>query len=56
MAATTFVLGLGFLVLTLTAIKSIAFFGLLCAIALVVALLGDLLLLPAMLMLFPPKV
>jgi len=56
MATTTVVLSLGFLVLTLTAVKSIAFFGLLCAIALVVALLGDLLILPAMMMLFRPRV
>jgi predicted RND superfamily exporter protein len=54
LATTSLVLGLGFLVLTLTAIKSIAFFGLLCAIALLVALLGDLLLLPAILMLVGP--
>jgi uncharacterized protein len=54
LATTSLVLGLGFLVLTLTSIKSIAFFGLLCAIALLVALLGDLLLLPAILMVVGP--
>jgi len=56
MATTTVVLSLGFLVLTLTAVKSIAFFCQHCAIALVVALLGDLLILPAMMMLFRPRV
>ena len=55
LATTTVVLSLGFLVLTLTAVKSIAYFGLLCAIALVVALLGDLLILPAMMLFFRPK-
>lgn len=55
MASTTLVLGLGFLVLTLTAIKSIAFFGLLCSIALVVALLSDLLVLPATILLLKKR-
>jgi len=54
-AITSVVLGLGFLVLTLTAIKSIAFFGLLCAIALFAALFSDLLILPATMVLFRPK-
>lgn len=47
MAVTSLALGLGFLVLTLTAVKSIAFFGLLCTLALLFALLSDLLILPA---------
>lgn len=51
MAATSLALGLGFLVLTLTAVKSIAFFGLLCTLALLIALLSDLLILPATLLL-----
>lgn len=51
MAATSLALGVGFLVLTFTAVKSIAFFGLLCTLALLVALLSDLLILPATLLL-----
>ena len=54
-AITSVVLGLGFLVLTFTAIKSIAFFGLLCSIALFAALLTHLLILPATMVLFLPK-
>ena len=51
MAITTLVLGLGFSVLGFAAIKSVAWFGLLLAVAMVSALLGDLLVIPALLVL-----
>lgn len=51
MAITTLVLGLGFSVLGLAAIKSVAWFGLLLAVALFSALLSDLLVIPALLVL-----
>ena len=54
LATTTLVLSLGFMVLGLATVKSIAFFGLLCALAMVVALLADLLMLPALLVLLRP--
>ena len=49
MAITTIVLGLGFCVLGLASVKSVAWFGLLLAFALVSALLSDLLVIPAFL-------
>ncbi len=49
MTITTLVMVAGFAVLTLAAIKSIVFFGLLVALAMIAALLTDLLLLPALL-------
>jgi predicted RND superfamily exporter protein len=49
MAITTSVLAAGFLVLCLTQIKSILWVGLLSAVAIVVALAADLLVLPAVL-------
>ncbi len=60
MAITTLVLGLGFSVLGFAAIKSVAWFGLLLATALFSALLSDLLVIPALLVLTakpvqPPK-
>jgi len=55
MAITTIVLGLGFSVLGLTAIKSVAFFGLLLAFALASALLCDLLVIPALLVLLDQR-
>jgi predicted RND superfamily exporter protein len=50
---TALVLALGFSVLALAAIKSIAYFGLLVALALGTGVFGDLLVLPAMLALLP---
>ena len=49
MAITTIVLGLGFCVLGLASVKSVAWFGLLLAFALVSALISDLLVIPAFL-------
>jgi len=49
MAITTVVLGLGFSVLGLAGVKSVAFFGLLLAFALTSALFADLLVIPALL-------
>jgi len=49
MSITTLVMILGFSVLSLAAIKSVVFFGLLIALAMLAALLTDLLVLPAML-------
>ncbi|MDG1479965.1 MAG: MMPL family transporter [Myxococcota bacterium] len=49
MAITTIVLALGFCVLGLASVKSVAWFGLLLAFALVSALLSDLLVIPAFL-------
>ncbi len=48
MAVTTIVLAVGFLVLGLAAVKSVAFFGLLLAVALGSALLADLMVVPAL--------
>jgi hypothetical protein len=53
--ATTAVLCAGFLVLAAASVKSIAYFGLLSSFALAVALVGDLLVLPAILGLVRPK-
>jgi hypothetical protein len=55
LATTTLVLGLGFSVLSLAAIKSIAWFGILMTVAMVAALFGDLLVLPAMIVLLKPR-
>ena len=49
MTITTLVMVAGFTVLALAAIKSIVYFGLLVALAMIAALLTDLLLLPALL-------
>lgn len=51
MAITTIVLGLGFCVLGLATVTSVAYFGLLLAFALTTALLSDLLVVPALLVL-----
>jgi hypothetical protein len=52
MTITTLVIMLGFSVLGLAAIKSVVFFGLLIALAMLAALLTDLMLLPALLVLW----
>jgi predicted RND superfamily exporter protein len=52
---TTLVLGLGFSVLALASLKSISLFGVLVVWALLLALVADLLLLPALLVLFGPR-
>lgn len=54
MTITTLVLGLGFSVLGFAAVKSVAFFGLLLAFALVSALFSDLLVVPALIVLLGP--
>ena len=51
MLITTIILAGGFSVLALAAIKSVAYFGVLLAIALISAVLVDLVLLPALLVL-----
>ncbi len=56
LVGTTMVLALGFLVLAFAHVKSISWFGLLMSLALVTALLGDLLMLPAMIVLFKPRI
>jgi len=53
--ATTVVLCAGFLVLAAAGVKSIAYFGLLSSFALAVALLGDIVVMPAILSLVRPK-
>lgn len=53
--ATTLIFSLGFLVLAGAAIKSVVYFGLLSALAMVVALVGDLMILPAVLVALKPK-
>lgn len=55
MAITTIVLGLGFCVLGLATVKSVAYFGLLLAFALTAALLSDLVVIPALLVQLDPK-
>ncbi len=55
LAQTTIVLALGFSVLGLANVKSVVWFGLLISLALVFALLFDLLVLPAMVMLTKPR-
>ncbi len=54
--STTLVLSLGFMVLALAQIRSVSWFGILMSLAMVCALLGDLLMLPAMIVLFKPRV
>jgi len=54
--STTVVLSLGFLVLGLAQIRSVSWFGVLMSLAMVCALVGDLLMLPAMIVLFEPKI
>ena len=54
--STTVVLSLGFLVLGLAQIRSVSWFGVLMSLAMVCALVGDLLMLPAMIVLFKPKI
>ena len=54
--STTLVLSLGFLVLGLAQIRSVSWFGVLMSMAMVCALLGDLVMLPAMIVLFKPKI
>lgn len=54
--ATTLIFTVGFLVLGMASVKSIVYFGLLTALAMVVALLGDLLILPAILLTLKPRV
>ncbi len=54
--STTLVLSLGFLVLGLAQIRSVSWFGVLMSLAMVCALLGDLVMLPAMIVLFKPKI
>lgn len=53
--ATTVVLCAGFLVLAFASVKSIAYFGLLSAFALGIALVGDLVVLPALMALVRPR-
>jgi len=55
MAITTLVLVLGFSVLGLAQVKSVAFFGLLSAVAMATALAADLILMPALLVALKPK-
>ncbi len=54
--STTVVLSIGFLVLGLAQIRSVSWFGMLMSLAMVCALVGDLLMLPAMIVLFKPKI
>lgn len=56
MLTTTVALSLGFGVLGLAGVKSVAFFGVLSACAMVVALLADLLLLPALIVTIRPRI
>ena len=53
--ATSAILAIGFLVLTLASVKSIIYFGLLSAVAMVAALFADLLVLPAILISVKPR-
>ncbi len=55
MVSTSAILAIGFLVLTLASVKSIIFFGLLSAVAMVAALFADLLVLPAILISIKPR-
>ncbi len=55
MTTTTLVLVLGFMILGMATVKSVAFFGLLAAVGLATALLGDLMVLPALLVTLKPK-
>jgi len=53
--ATTTIFSLGFLILAFASVKSIVYFGLLTSLAMVVALVGDLLILPAVLVALKPR-
>ncbi|MBW2254091.1 MAG: MMPL family transporter, partial [Deltaproteobacteria bacterium] len=55
MAITTLVLVLGFSVLGLAQVKSVAYFGLLSAVAMAAALASDIILMPALLVTLKPK-
>ena len=55
LAITTLVLALGFSVLALANVKSVVYFGVLISLAMVFALLVDLLVLPAVIMLIRPR-
>ncbi len=55
MTTTTVVLVLGFSILALATVKSVAYFGLLAALGLGTALVGDLMVLPALLVTMRPK-
>jgi len=55
MTATTGILTAGFLVMTLAGVKSVIYFGLLTSVAMVAGLLGDLIILPALLVTIRPK-
>ncbi|HJN73530.1 MAG TPA: MMPL family transporter [Myxococcota bacterium] len=55
LAVTTIVLALGFSVLALAEVKSVVYFGVLISIAMLFALLVDLLVLPAVIMLIRPR-
>ena len=54
--ATSIIFSLGFSVLALASIKSIVYFGLLTALAMIVALIGDLFVLPAILVTLKPSI
>jgi predicted RND superfamily exporter protein len=53
--ATTLIFTLGFLILAFASVKSIVYFGLLTGLAMVVAMLADLLVMPAILCALQPK-
>ena len=55
MTATTCILTAGFLVMTLAGVKSVIYFGLLTSFAMVAGLLGDLIILPALLVTIRPR-
>ena len=55
LGTTTLVLVLGFSVLGLAQVKSVALFGVLSAVAMASALIADLLMLPALLVVLRPK-
>ena len=55
MTSTTMILTAGFLTLTLAGVKSVIYFGLLTSIAMVAGLLGDLIILPALLVTLRPR-
>ena len=55
MTATTLILAAGFLVLTLASVKSVIYFGLLTSTAMVAGLLGDLIIMPALLTAIRPR-
>lgn len=55
MTATTLILAAGFMVLTLASVKSVIYFGLLTSTAMVAGLLGDLIIMPALLTAIRPR-